>query len=199
MTGSSAAASASSAGAVRPHSDGFRLGNDVLAFRFVATLSERRGDPVERIPTPERLRAWLLANSLGKQDMPVSESLLKEARELREAIHRSGVAIADGGAPDPAAERLLNRWNARHRPPLELDGGVARWRLPDADPARAALAIVAFDAVATLGGHAGGVIKRCEQATCDGLFVDTSRGGRRRWCSMATCGNKVKKANLKRS
>ncbi|MGG2464588.1 CGNR zinc finger domain-containing protein [Streptomyces sp. RGM 3693] len=31
----------------------------------------------------------------------------------------------------------------------------------------------------------------------DGLFVDTSRGGRRRWCSMATCGNKVKKANLK--
>ncbi|MCB5906215.1 CGNR zinc finger domain-containing protein [Streptomyces pinistramenti] len=27
--------------------------------------------------------------------------------------------------------------------------------------------------------------------------MDTGRGGRRRWCSMATCGNKVKKADLK--
>ncbi|MEU8916800.1 CGNR zinc finger domain-containing protein [Streptomyces nigrescens] len=25
--------------------------------------------------------------------------------------------------------------------------------------------------------------------------MNTSRGRRRRWCSMATCGNKVKKAN----
>ncbi|MFJ3953780.1 CGNR zinc finger domain-containing protein [Streptomyces libani] len=41
------------------------------------------------------------------------------------------------------------------------------------------------------------MIKRCEQRTCGGLFVDTSRGRRRRWCSTATCGNKVKKANLK--
>jgi hypothetical protein len=36
-----------------------------------------------------------------------------------------------------------------------------------------------------------------EQHACGGLFLDTSRGGRRRWCSMATCGNKVKKATLK--
>ncbi|MFG2888401.1 CGNR zinc finger domain-containing protein [Streptomyces sp. NPDC048248] len=42
------------------------------------------------------------------------------------------------------------------------------------------------------------MIKRCEQRTCGGLFVDSSRGRRRRWwCSKATCGNKVKKANLK--
>ncbi|WP_232792647.1 CGNR zinc finger domain-containing protein [Actinacidiphila yeochonensis] len=27
-----------------------------------------------------------------------------------------------------------------------------------------------------------------------GLFVDTCRGGRRRWCSMATCGSTVEKA-----
>ncbi|MFB4270620.1 CGNR zinc finger domain-containing protein [Nonomuraea sp. GTA35] len=177
--------------------EGFRLGNEILAFRFVATLSDRRGDPVERIPTPERLGAWLAANGLGEAGPPVSEALLRDARELREAIHRAGTAVAGGGVPDPTDEELLNRWSARHRARLVLDGGRARWRLPETDPARAALAVVALDAIATLGGQGDGVIKRCEQATCGGLFVDTSRGGRRRWCSMATCGNKMKKANLR--
>ncbi|WP_395368501.1 CGNR zinc finger domain-containing protein [Streptomyces tubercidicus] len=120
-----------------------------------------------------------------------------EARAPREVIHRAGIAIASGGVPDPADEELLNRWTARHRARLVLTGGQARWHLPEADPVRAARAVVALDAVATLGGHVDGVIKRCEQRTCGGLFVDTSRGRRRRWCSMATCGNKMKKANLK--
>ncbi|MFI0818761.1 CGNR zinc finger domain-containing protein [Streptomyces sp. NPDC021098] len=180
----------------------FRLGNEILAFRFVATLSERRGEAVERIATPDQLRAWLAANGLGGgTDMPVSGALLRDARELREAIHRAGTAVAADDVPDPADEDLLNRWTARHRARLVLTGGRARWRLPDTDPARAALAVVAVDAVATLGAHHGddgdGVIKRCEQRSCGGLFLDTSRGRRRRWCSMSTCGNKVKKANLK--
>jgi predicted RNA-binding Zn ribbon-like protein len=192
MTGSPVGMSADPRGA-----EGFRLGNEILAFRFVATLSERRGDPMERIPTPERLSAWLAANGLGEAGLPVSEALLRDARELREAIHRAGTAVAGGGVPDPSDEELLNRWSSRHRARLVLDGGRARWRLPETDPARAALAVVALDAIATLGGQGDGMIKRCEQATCGGLFVDTSRGGRRRWCSMATCGNKMKKANLK--
>ncbi|WAP60044.1 CGNR zinc finger domain-containing protein [Streptomyces sp. S465] len=196
MTGSPAARSTSSPAAARHHGE-FRLGNEILAFRFVATLSERRGDPVERIAVPEQLGAWLAVNGLGDADMPVSEALLRDARELREAIHRTGTAIAAGDVPDPADEDLLNRWTARHRARLFLTGGRARWRLPEADPARAALAIVALDAVATLGGDGDGVVKRCEQRTCGGLFVDTSRGRRRRWCSMSTCGNKRKKANLK--
>ncbi|WP_326687457.1 MULTISPECIES: ABATE domain-containing protein [unclassified Streptomyces] len=177
--------------------EGFRLGNEILAFRFVATLGERRADPVERIATPEQLRAWLTVNGLGGADMPVSETHLRDARTLREAIHRAGTALASGGVPEAADEEVLNRWAARHRARLVLSGGQARWHLPDGDPARAALAVVAVDAVATLGGPGEGVIKSCEQHTCGGLFVDTSRGGRRRWCSMATCGNKVKKANLK--
>ncbi|MFF3543086.1 CGNR zinc finger domain-containing protein [Streptomyces platensis] len=197
MTGSSAVGSASVPASGRHGAEGFRLGNEILAFRFVATLGERRADPVERIATPEQLRAWLTANGLGGADMPVSEALLRDARALREAIHRAGTALAAGSVPDRADEELLNRWTARHRARLVLTGGQARWHLPDTDPARAALAVVALDAVATLGGQEDGVIKRCEQRTCGGLFVDTSRGRRRRWCSMATCGNKVKKANLK--
>ncbi|MGW3010157.1 CGNR zinc finger domain-containing protein [Streptomyces sp. NPDC001219] len=198
MTGSSTVGATPASAAGPRGSEGFRLGNEILAFRFVATLGERRTEPVERIGTPERLRAWLTANGLGgAADMPVSDTLLRDARALREAIHRAGTALASGSVPEPADEELLNRWSARHRARLVLTGGQARWQLPESDPARAALAVVALDAVATLGGHHDGEIKRCEQSTCGGLFVDTSRGRRRRWCSMATCGNKMKKANLK--
>ncbi|MFJ7903998.1 CGNR zinc finger domain-containing protein [Streptomyces sp. NPDC096198] len=195
MTGSFDVGSAPSAAGTRHRAEDFRLGNEVLAFHFVATLGDRRGDPVERLAAPAQLSTWLTVNGLGAMDMPVSDALLRDARQLREAIQRAGVAAAEGGTADPADEELLNRWTARHRAHLVLTGGRARWRLPDSDPARAALAVVAVNAVATLGGDH--VIKRCEQRTCGGLFVDTSRGGRRRWCSMSTCGNKVKKANLK--
>ncbi|WP_443691321.1 CGNR zinc finger domain-containing protein [Pseudomonas sp.] len=33
-------------------------------------------------------------------------------------------------------------------------------------------------------------IKQCEG--CTWLFIDTSKNHRRRWCSMATCGNRAK-------
>ena len=44
----------------------FRLGS-VLATSFTATLTERRGDPVERIPTAERLADWLAVSGLAVQ------------------------------------------------------------------------------------------------------------------------------------
>jgi len=35
-------------------------------------------------------------------------------------------------------------------------------------------------------------IRRCADPICMHWFYDTTKSGRRRWCSMATCGNKVK-------
>ncbi|MGP4017932.1 CGNR zinc finger domain-containing protein [Saccharopolyspora sp. 5N708] len=42
-------------------------------------------------------------------------------------------------------------------------------------------------------------MKNCEGPGCAGLFLDTSRAGNRRWCSMNTCGNKVKKSRINAS
>ena len=50
---------------------------------------------VERIATPDQLGAWLVANDLGSADMPLaSGALLRDTRELREAIHRAGTGVA---------------------------------------------------------------------------------------------------------
>jgi len=37
-------------------------------------------------------------------------------------------------------------------------------------------------------------IKSCASDTCDWIFYDSSRTSRRRWCDMATCGNRAKAA-----
>jgi predicted RNA-binding Zn ribbon-like protein len=37
-------------------------------------------------------------------------------------------------------------------------------------------------------------VRRCSNPACPLLFLDTSKSGRRRWCSMQTCGNRSKVA-----
>ena len=37
--------------------------------------------------------------------------------------------------------------------------------------------------------------RHCASPTCDGMFVDTSRAGRRRYCVPEVCGNRVNVAN----
>ncbi|WP_406117337.1 CGNR zinc finger domain-containing protein [Streptomyces virginiae] len=37
-----------------------------------------------------------------------------------------------------------------------------------------------------------GRIRKCANPPCPLHFLDTSRKGQRRWCSMAVCGNRAK-------
>ena len=60
------------------------------------------------------------------------------------------------------------------------------------------LSSVARDAIDVFGGPRGARLKRCEGSRCALLFVDTSRSGRRRWCSMERCGNRSKVAAHRR-
>lgn len=61
----------------------------------------------------------------------------------------------------------------------------------------AALGQIAHDAIAVLGGSLGGQVTTCQYPLCAGLYVDTSRGQNRRWCSMDFCGNRAKKARFR--
>ena len=77
------------------------------------------------------------------------------------------------------------------------DRQLARWSVPGDHPARTALAVVATDAVDLLDRRRSHTVKVCESPTCAAVFLDTSRGRNRRWCSMNTCGNRAKKSNMK--
>lgn len=169
-----------------------------LCFAFTATVRERGARPVDRIATDTDLLRWLAVNGLlGSSPPTTDEPLLIQAHELRESIHRAGLAVAAGAMPDASDEAVLNRWVGRCRAIRVLDRGRAAWLFPAERPVHTALALIALDAVETLGGEHP--IRTCADPQCQALFVDTSRPRSRRWCSMATCGNRAKKANRRSS
>ena len=62
------------------------------------------------------------------------------------------------------------------------------------DPVDDALARLSDALVSELTGGHPERIRVCASGTCNWVFYDASRTARRRWCDMATCGNRAKQA-----
>jgi predicted RNA-binding Zn ribbon-like protein len=172
----------------------FRLGN-VLATSFTGTLTERRGNAVERIPTPERLVDWLEVYGLAVDSCTTAQ--LELARELREAIHAAATAAAIQEAIPAAAIQVINNCSIQGRAAAILTPeGNRQWRLGSASCVEDALGVIAADAIGIIAGERDGTLALCASPTCRAAFFDTSRSRTRRWCDMNTCGNREKKARF---
>jgi predicted RNA-binding Zn ribbon-like protein len=170
------------------------------ALDLVNTLRERWRRRVETLVTPEDLERWLVrAGTLTESsDVAVTPEALAEARALREAIDACvTTALVEGTPFPPAAVRRIDGWlkYAGVRPALALDGSgvpVLGERGAGHSPRRA-LGVIALDAARMLGDPAERArVRVCASDTCSARFYDRSPAGRRRWCSMRTCGNEAK-------
>jgi predicted RNA-binding Zn ribbon-like protein len=172
----------------------FRLGT-VLATSFTGTLSERRGDAVERIPTPQRLVDWLAVSGLAVDSCTTAQ--LDLARELRESIHAAATAAAIQDPLPAAAVRVINDCSAQGRAAAVLTPeGQRRWQLSSASCVEDALSVIAADAISIVAGERDGKLALCASPTCQAAFFDTSQSRTRKWCDMNTCGNRQKKARF---
>ncbi|KAA9163615.1 CGNR zinc finger domain-containing protein [Amycolatopsis acidicola] len=172
----------------------FRLGS-VLATSFTATLTERRGDAVERIPTPRRLVDWLAVEGLAVDSC--TNSQLDRARELREAIHAAATAAALQDPLPAAAVRVINDCSVEGRAAAVLTPeGKRQWRLSSASRVEDALGVIAADAIDLIAGERDGKLALCASPSCRAAFFDTSQSRTRKWCDMNTCGNRQKKARF---
>ncbi|WP_406144243.1 CGNR zinc finger domain-containing protein [Streptomyces sp. NBC_01012] len=173
----------------------FRLGS-VLATSFTGTLSERRGEAVERIPVPQRLVDWLAAYGLAVDSCTAAQ--LDRARELRESIHAAATAAATQEAlPEPAVQ-VINDYSAQGRAAAVLTPeGERRWLLGSgASRVEDALSVIAADAISILAGERDGKLALCASPSCRAAFFDSSQSRTRKWCDMNTCGNRQKKARF---
>ncbi|MFD4793606.1 CGNR zinc finger domain-containing protein [Streptomyces anulatus] len=114
-----------------------------------------------------------------------------DARVLRDALWRLTEGYVEGESPGPDDLVTLN--DAAAHPPLvaRLTAGGDREWAPGGTGA-GLLSTVARDAVELFTGAFAHRIRTCGADGCRLLFVDTSRPGRRRWCSMERCGNRHK-------
>jgi len=185
----------------------FAIDGDALCLDFANTLGGRPRRREERLHGYADLLAW--AEQAGALDHAAARQLaaaaqrrpasarraLRRGLALRECLYRIFSARARGQAPAAVDLAILNRALHAALARLAVDGagGAPRWSWTRAAEAfDAPLWPVARDAAELL--VAGGAIRvqECGSEVCSWLFVDSSRGGRRRWCSMAACGNRAK-------
>jgi predicted RNA-binding Zn ribbon-like protein len=174
--------------------DGFRFRGGSNAIDICATLQARLSpSPRELLDTPEALARWLLSAGLATSAPKTTAKDLLIARQLREAIY--AVAGRFGATETKEARQTLNRIAAGVAavPCLQADGTVHL-----AGGASALLVTLAREAVHLFGSETATRIRQCQSSTCTLYFIDTSRKGDRRWCSMSACGNQAKVTEFRR-
>jgi predicted RNA-binding Zn ribbon-like protein len=167
------------------------------ALDFVNSRRERWRRGVDCLVTDDDVIGWLGAAGLLVASGPMPRGLLDEARELREAIDACVRAVVAGAAMPRADVRVIDAWLvlAGTRPALSVmaDGQPRIGERPATDAARRALALIALDAARMLGdSRERARVRICASDTCSARFFDRSPAARRRWCSMAQCGNAAK-------
>lgn len=172
----------------------FGLGHPVL--EFVATLASRRREPIERLAAPDDLVAWLRLADVPAAPRACTPSELAAAIELREAVYRLIDAARHGTHGARADRELVNRFAQNATPTPRLDSRLRQIWETEA-PSAAALAQLARMAIDLLTGPEFARIQNCANPSCSLMFIDHSRPGRRRWCSMDSCGNKTKTARYR--
>lgn len=187
-----------------------RLDGGRLCIDFVNSIHDRYAVAAEDyLATPERYVEWARRTGALCADeeirLPRSEDararLMADVRILRDALYRLLTASLDGLALPAGALRTANAWllAARQDERLASDGQLLLRAAPG--DARLPLKRIALDLVDTLAQAGSGAFKlgRCaNQSSCGWLFADTSKNGRRRWCSMDTCGVASKMARMRR-
>lgn len=165
-----------------------------LALDFVGTRRARRNDePTEKLDSPESLDAWFTESGMLDEAAGADEGDLVAAVELREAIYALVAARIHGGelAGDDVA--VVNRHAQGLPVGLQLAAGSTR----RAGSAAQGLASLARQAVEIVGGDDAALLRECARPECTQVYLDHSRGHRREWCAMRTCGNRVKAAQFR--
>ncbi|HEX8725108.1 MAG TPA: CGNR zinc finger domain-containing protein, partial [Gemmatimonadaceae bacterium] len=121
-----------------------------------------------------------------------------DARRVRAALR----ALAERGAADPAAReeavaeinRVLSRSAGTRRLESNGDGTFSRAFVPGGDAFAGLMIPLVESAADALIRDELSRVRRCADPRCHRVFYDVTRNGGRRWCDMATCGNRAKAA-----
>ncbi|TVX88099.1 CGNR zinc finger domain-containing protein [Paenibacillus agilis] len=144
---------------------------------------------VEHLQHPQHLYTWLLEHQLITKQDEVTEQVLERALELRSEARKMIVNNEFDHAEHEwkAMNELLSQFAFRihfndelaQLYPLHHDGmnGVAK------------LIVLIFELKRKQMWHR---IRVCSAPDCQWVFVDHSRPGTGRWCTMKACGNRAK-------
>ena len=168
------------------------------ALDFVNTLELERGEPVDHLGTTQAALDWLREHGLihrtAARPGRSGDAALRRIRLTRAALRELADATYEHRAPQPGAIDEVNR-ALRGREVVQLVPGPDGLRLDHrhvGDPVDDALANLATPIVQELRRAGRNGLGPAPATRCRWVFYDDSRTGRRRWCDMASCGNRAK-------
>ncbi|RFU39502.1 hypothetical protein DZF91_22040 [Actinomadura logoneensis] len=173
-------------------SDAVPLTGEPLALDLVNTLAAV-GD---LLSTPDDLRRWCELQAVRLPEAPATDAdALAAVRTVREHTARALERVRHGERPDDEDVRALN--DAQRAAPaineLVWDGsGLIAERRRSGPSGDRLAAHLAEAAVELLADPAVSRVRQCEAGDCVMLFLPAHP--RRRWCSPARCGNRVRVA-----
>ena len=180
-------------------------------FDFLNTLDTENGFLVEKLPRLEDALDWFVQQGVIHREgadricarmeaqPETTAKQLDHVHEVRDALREVAEAITQKRAPRATALNVVNK--ALHaRQVIELvpgPDGVNVDHRHVGDPIDDALSRLADPLVTELTDGHPDRIRVCASDTCQWIFYDASRTGRRRWCDMTTCGNRAKAARYR--
>jgi predicted RNA-binding Zn ribbon-like protein len=185
----------------------FHFVGDELCLDFINTEAVEQDARVDLLRDFDDLMAWYTdagiidaarAKTLTRRGSDGGARALKEARQFRAMLREMVEKLSEGRTNVPQATLdHLNRSLRMREGYSEIvrtkEGYETRFR-PRLDEPAHLLVAVAESAARLLGGGDPALLRKCQNPRCILYFYDTTKNHRRRWCSMAGCGNRAKVA-----
>lgn len=181
------------------------LGNE-LVLDFLNTRPVQDGKLLERLPDLKALLRWFqAAELLSRQEFTrlaalstetaESKRTLDSFRQLRERLRGQVLQWQSGGGIDRSTTEELNRLLSKHPMRTKLTnrkGALATESWFTVHELEDLFAPLAQSAAKLFAEADPARVRKCNG--CVLHFLDTSKKGTRRWCSMELCGNRLKVA-----
>ncbi len=199
-----------SSGSIRRSDPGYAFDfcGGQIAIDFTNTVGSRGGTPEEHLRTGGDVIAWAEARGLlrradagrlrrrAARQPAAARAAMAEALVLREALYRVIAAAAAGRQSSDADLAIVNGHlcDALARLRLTPQRGSFELLAPGDDDALGAPIVgsVVRAAADLLTSDAINRVRACADPGCAWLFLDVTRNGTRRWCTMQSCGNRAK-------
>ena len=184
----------------------FDFAAGALCLDFANTWGDRSDPAADKLSGFEELLEWAHQGGIvtSGERRPLSalarrlpsdaEGVFNRSVALRETIFRIVSAVAVGRQPAASDVEELNRALADAPRQLLAPGDeCCRWVCSgDQQDLGRVMWPVIRSAAHLMTSSKVSRIRECGAPDCSWLFLDTSKGGRRRWCDMGTCGNRAK-------
>jgi predicted RNA-binding Zn ribbon-like protein len=189
--------------------DGLDLEGGVLCLDFANTMSDRQHEPgTEYLNNFEDLLYWAekkagvispetaqLLEKAAVAEPERAQRFFKEAMALRELIYGIFYQLGKNQAVDPVRLQAFNETAKLYLPHIQLRQHenhfeeAWHWEAGSIYQITAPVVKTAYDLLLSDKLHR---VRECSSNHCGWLFLDTSKNGMRRWCSMKTCGSNDK-------